>query len=156
MDNSKGKGNSTGEKAGEEDNGSSRIRSVRFVYGLLASGYLICVILQVFFAGMGIFVDNQDLDLHRVFANYFEWVSVIMFLLSFAGRIRGGLRWLNLGLFALTSLQHMTIQTFSGFLPAFHTVDALLLYGISMHLAKRSWSWLILRSNNPVSHEKAL
>ncbi|MFC5649483.1 DUF6220 domain-containing protein [Paenibacillus solisilvae] len=156
MENGKGKRKNAVVLAGEEDNGSSRIRSVRFVYGLLAAGYLICVILQVFFAGLGLFVDNQELALHRVFANYFESVSVVMFLLSFAGRIRGGLRWLPLGLFALTSLQHLTIQTFTGFLPALHTVDALLLFGVSMHAAKRSWPWLLLRKNNPISYEKAL
>jgi hypothetical protein len=99
----------------------------------------------VFFAGMGVFVNAEDLQLHRVFANYFEFVSVIMFLLSFIGRIRGGLRWWTLALFALTALQHMTIQTFTGVLPALHTVDALLLFGISMHLTKRSWAWLTLR-----------
>jgi hypothetical protein len=151
----KGKNLNTTNKAGEEDNGSSRIRLVRFVYGLLAAGYLICVILQVFFAGLGVFVDNKDLELHRVFANYFEFVSIVMFLLSFLGRIRGGLRWLTLGLFALTSLQHMTIQTFTGFLPAFHTIDALLLFWISIHLTKRSWLWLLLRRDKPVQGEKA-
>jgi hypothetical protein len=132
-------------KAGEEVKASARIRSVRFVYGLLAVVYFVCVILQVFFAGLGVFVNAEDLQLHRVFANYFELVSILMFLLSFLGRIRGGLRWLTLGLFALTSLQHLTIQAFTGLLPAFHTVDALLLFGISMHLMKRSWSWLLLR-----------
>lgn len=156
MDNVKDKRKKAASKAGGEDNGSVRIRSVRFVYGLLAAGYLICVILQVFFAGLGLFVDNGDLELHRVFANYFESGSIVMFLLSFFGRIRGGLRWLTLGLFALTALQHMTIQAFSGLLPALHTVDALLLFGISMHLTRRSWPWLLLQRNNPISHEKAL
>jgi hypothetical protein len=132
-------------KVVEEVKASALIRSVRFVYGLLAVVYFVCVILQVFFSGLCVFLNADDLQLHRVFANYFEFGSILMFLLSFLGRIRGGLRWLTLGLFALTSLQHLTIQVFSGFLPAFHTVDALLLFGISMHLMKRSWSWLLLR-----------
>ncbi|TDF94403.1 DUF6220 domain-containing protein [Paenibacillus piri] len=132
----------------------TRGRVVRWVYALLAAVYFVCVILQVFFAGMGIFVNPDDLQLHRTFANYFEFGSIIMFLLSFLGSIRGGLRWWTLGLFALTALQHMTIQTFTGFLPAFHTVDALLLFGISMHLTKRSWPWLMLRTERRVSEEK--
>lgn len=134
MSNEKNAGKA-GLAAGNEGKGSTRIRSVRFIYGVLAAGYLICVVLQVFFAGMGVFVDSSDLELHRTFANYFEMVSVIMFLLSFAGRIKGSLRWLPLGLFALTSLQHMSIK-FSGILPAIHTVDALLLFWISLHLTK--------------------
>jgi hypothetical protein len=141
--------------AGNEEKGSARIRIVRFVYGVLAAGYLVCVILQVFFAGLGIFVDSNNLELHRTFANYFEFASIIMFLLSFAGRIKGSLRWLPLGLFVLTSLQHMSIQ-FSGMLPAIHTVDALLLFWISLHLTKRSLSWLLLRSENTIAKKSAV
>lgn len=128
-------------KVTEED--SIRIRSVRFVYAVLAAVYLLCVILQVFFAGLGVFVNPDDLQLHRTFANYFEFVSIVMFLLSFAGRIRGSMRWLTLVLFALTALQHMTLQVFTGILPALHTVNALVLFWISLHLTKRSWSWLL-------------
>src|SRR5690348_14064796 len=86
----------------------ARIHWVRFVYGLLAVIYLVCVILQVFFAGLGVFVSADDLDLHRMFVRYFEDLSILMFILSFIGRIRGRLRWLTLVLFVLTSLQHMT------------------------------------------------
>ncbi|WP_248926808.1 DUF6220 domain-containing protein [Paenibacillus hamazuiensis] len=124
---------------------SVRIQTVRFIYGLLAAVYLTCVVLQVFFAGLGVLVSPGELQLHRVFANYFEFGSIIMFLLSFFGKIRGGLRWWTLALFALTSLQHMTILTFTGSLRAVHAIDALLLFGISMHLLKRSRRWLMLR-----------
>lgn len=125
---------------------SARVRWVRFVYGLLAAGYFVCVMLQVFFAGLGVFTDSSYLALHRLFANDFEFASILMFLLTFFGRIRGGLRWYTLGLFVLTSLQHLTIGVFSGALRALHTIDALLLFGISMHLMKRSWPWLMLRT----------
>jgi hypothetical protein len=125
---------------------NARIRTVRFIYGLLAAAYFVCVVLQVFFAGLAIFVSNDYLQLHRTFANYFESASILMFLLSFPGRIRGGLRWWTLGLFVLTSLQHMTIRTFTGFLPALHTVDALLLFAISLYITKRSLSWVGMRS----------
>ncbi|UUZ84258.1 DUF6220 domain-containing protein [Paenibacillus sp. P26] len=122
-----------------------RVRSVRFIYALLAGGYFVCILLQVFFAGLGLFVDSGELQLHRTFANYFEFASILMVLLSFFGRIRGGLRWYGLILFALTALQHLTVLQFTGALRALHTVDALLLFGISLHLAKRSWPWLGLR-----------
>jgi hypothetical protein len=123
---------------------SGRIRSVRFIYGLLAAIYWACVIIQVLLAGMGVFVDKADLQFHRAFVNYFEFGSIIMFLLSFAGSIKGGLRWYPLGLFALTTLQHMSLFLPAP-LPAIHTVDALLLFGLSLYLMKRSWSWVLLR-----------
>ncbi|MDR6999214.1 hypothetical protein J2Y67_001661 [Neobacillus niacini] len=70
------------------------------------------------------------------------------------GRIHGGLRWFPLGLLVLTSLQHMTIQTFSGYLRALHTIDALLLFGISMHLMKRSWRWLSIGKKKYLQSKK--
>jgi hypothetical protein len=149
------RGRTEGTMPVEAETASGLIRSVRFVYGLLAAVYLVCVILQVFFAGLGVFVSSDHLQLHRTFANYFEFGSIIMFLLSWFGRIRGSLRWLTLVLFVFTSLQHLTIQTFTGFLPALHTVDALVLFGISMNLAKRSLPWLLLRKDPSVSREKA-
>jgi hypothetical protein len=124
----------------------ARIRIVRFAFGLLAGVYILCIVLQVFFAGLGVLVDSKDLQLHRTFANTFEFLPILMFLLSFAGRIRGSLRWFNLVLFALTSLQHVTILNFTGSLRAIHTVDAILLFWISLHMVKRSWPWLRSRS----------
>ncbi|WP_274650885.1 DUF6220 domain-containing protein [Paenibacillus humicola] len=127
------------------EQGNVRIRIFRQIYAFAAAAYLVCIILQVFFAGLGIFVDSGELQLHRAFANDFEFGSALMFLLSFPGQIRGGLRWWPLALLALTSLQHITIQLAAGILPAFHTVDALLLFAIAMHTAKRSWRWLLPR-----------
>ncbi|CAG7607312.1 hypothetical protein PAESOLCIP111_00945 [Paenibacillus solanacearum] len=122
---------------------SRRIRSVRIVYAWLAAIYCLCVIVQVFLAGMGLFVSSNSWQWHRTFANSFELVSVVMFALSFAGRIRGVLRWFPLGLFALTVLQHMTLQLFSGVLPALHTVNALLLFWMSLVLMKNTLKWTV-------------
>lgn len=156
MDNEKnGKANlEGGEQAVMDVKAPAWVRFVRLVYGLLATIYFVCIIIQVFLAGMGVFVNSGDLALHSTFVTYFEFVPIVMFVISFFGRIRGVLRWLNLGLFALTSLQYMTVQVFSGFLPAFHTVDALLLFWASMYLMKRSSPWLLLRTEHYVSKEK--
>ena len=127
------------------ENVTARGRTIRFVYGLLAAGLLVCIVLQVFLAGMVIFVDADNLEMHRAFANYFEFVPILMFILSFFGQIRGSLRWLTLVMFAVSILQHMTIQVFTGSLQALHAVDALILFGISWLLARRSWAWLAFK-----------
>jgi hypothetical protein len=44
----------------------------------------------------------------------------------------------------------MTIRVFTGFPAAFHTVDALLLFWISLHLMQKSWRWLALRRQSAV------
>ena len=132
------------------ENANTRVRTIRFLYGLLAAGLLVCIVLQVFLAGMGIFVDADNLDMHRTFANYFEFAPLVMFILSFFGQIRGGLRWLALVMYVVGILQHLTIREFTGSLQALHAVDALVLFGLSWYMTRRSWAWLLLRSTTRI------
>jgi len=132
------------------DKVNARVRVIRFLYGLLAAGLLVCIVLQVFLAGMGIFVDADNLNMHRTFANTFELVPLVMFVLSFFGQIRGGLRWLALVTLAFSILQHVTIRAFTGPLQALHAVDALVLFGLSWHMARRSWRWLVAKPTNHI------
>lgn len=119
-------------------------RVVRFVYAVLAWITWLCIVVQVFLAGLGTFADSADWKLHATFATYFEYVPVVMFLLSFFGGIRGGLRWIGLALYALITFQHMSVRVFSGIgaLAAMHTVVALALFLGSWYAVKRSSAWL--------------
>lgn len=124
-------------------------RAVRIVFAALAAAYFSCVVIQVFLAGMGTFIDTADWEFHRKFVGYFEFAAPVMFLLSFVGRIRGSARWISLGLYVLTSLQYMTVEVFDGVwvLSAFHTIIALLLFWGSMHVMKRAFRLLGVRGS---------
>ena len=102
------------------------------------------IIVQVFFAGLSVFVDWQNLDLHRQLARYIDPLLITMFLLTFFGQIKGRLRWLCLGLSALNSYQYIvTVGPLTGVwvFGALHTVNALLFFWGAMFLMKRSGSW---------------
>lgn len=119
-------------------------RAVRAVYAALAWLTCACIVVQVFLAGLGTFADSADWKLHTTFVTYFEYLPIVMFILSFFGRIRGGLRWIGLVLYALIVFQHMSVQVFSdiGTLAAMHTVVALALFLGSWYAAKKSRRWL--------------
>lgn len=119
-------------------------RTVRRIYAALAWLTFVCIVVQVFLAGLGTFADSADWKLHTTFVGYFEYVPVVMFILSFFGRIRGWLRWSGLVLYALITFQHMSVQAFSGIgaLAALHTVVALALFLGSWHTARKSSRWL--------------
>ncbi|MBB6733380.1 DUF6220 domain-containing protein [Cohnella zeiphila] len=119
-------------------------RTVRRIYAALAWLTWACIVVQVFLAGLGTFADSADWKLHTTFVTYFEYLPIVMFILSFFGRIRGGLRWIGLVLFALISFQHMSVQAFSniGALAAMHTVVALALFLGSWYAARKSSRWL--------------
>ncbi|MBB6674914.1 DUF6220 domain-containing protein [Cohnella nanjingensis] len=122
-------------------------RYVRVLYAFLAVVTFVCIVIQVFLAGLGTFAGSENWAMHAKFVNYFEFAPPIMFLLSFGGRIRGTLRWIPLALFLLISFQHMSVRVFSdiGWLAAFHTIAALLLFWGAMHTANRSKAWLLPR-----------
>lgn len=43
------------------------IRGARFAYAALAWAFVVAVLLQVFFIGLGLFVESKNLELHRNF-----------------------------------------------------------------------------------------
>ncbi|WP_442600543.1 DUF6220 domain-containing protein [Paenibacillus sp. KN14-4R] len=102
----------------------------RLIYKGLAWIFLICIVVQVFIAGIATFSDPANWALHRTFAKIFALVPLVMFLLTFVGGIKGNDRWISLGLFLLMVFQFLTIQVFSSVtvLASFHPVIAMLLF----------------------------
>lgn len=131
-------------KPGAGDSASGGNRTVRLIYAALAWITWLCIIVQFFLAGLGTFAGSENWKLHTTFVTYFEFLPVLMFILSFFGRIRGGLRWIGLGLYALIAFQYMSVEVFSGIgaVAALHTVVALTLFAGSWYAAKRSRIWL--------------
>lgn len=121
-----------------------RVTTVRFIYALLAVVFAAALVVQIFLAGMALFVDVGDWSMHRTFINYFEYVPIAMFLLSFAGSIKGMLRWGTLGLFVLCTLQHITVRVLSDVwvLGALHPIIGVSLFWSTTGIVRRSWRWL--------------
>ncbi|WP_110840851.1 DUF6220 domain-containing protein [Paenibacillus flagellatus] len=121
-----------------------RIRISRFLYAVLALLFAACIVVQVLFAGMGIFKDAADWELHRAFVLYFDKIPLVLFVLSFVGGIRGSLRWWGIGLFAMSSLQYVTALAFADvwMVAVWHPVNALLMFAVALYLTRRSRGWL--------------
>lgn len=120
------------------------IRYVRIGYALLASIFAACIMIQVFLAGLAVFVDPGNWGLHSSFVRFFTYLPFIMLVLVFVGRMPRGMRWLNLMLFGMLIVQYLTV-VFSpeiGVLAAFHPVIALMLFAASMNNARQSWKYL--------------
>ena len=115
------------------------MKAARQIYMALAWVFLICIVTQVFIAGMAIFSDPAQWEAHTLFVKLFALVPLIMFLLTFPAGIRGRGRWLSLGLFLLVVLQFQTIQLFSSvfIIAALHPVIALLLFWGSVTTVRR-------------------
>jgi mercuric ion transport protein len=115
------------------------VRASRLVYEILAWLFLICILIQVFIAGMATFTDPADWETHKAFVRMFALAPLVMFLLTFSGRIKGRIRWISLGLFGLVIFQFLTVQIFSSVfvLTALHPVIAMLMFWGSILTLKR-------------------
>lgn len=120
---------------GEAKSGS---RTVRIIYAVLAWVLVGCILTQVFLAGMAIFGNPSYWAMHTSFVHFFEFLPLVLFILAFVGRLRGGLRWWPLVLIFLIAGQYATAHLGTAVAGALHPVNALLIFGIAVLVAWRS------------------
>jgi hypothetical protein len=122
---------------------STRVRWARYGYVLFAGLFVVCVLIQVYIAGMAVFIDPANWDLHMTFIHVFELVPIIMLVLAFVGRVPRKLKWLPVGLFLLIMVQYATAEGFSDSLVvAIHPVNALVIFWMGMITTRMSWRTL--------------
>jgi hypothetical protein len=117
------------------------------VFPVVSFLYVAAIGLQIFFAGMYVFVGAANIELHRTFAHAFIVLSVLMFAAAFIGQVDGRAKRLTFGLFGLLVLQGMLVHVGQWFglsmIAALHPVNAILMAYVSVTLARHAltmWS----------------
>ena len=113
------------------------VRLARIGYAVLSSVFVACVLVQVFFAGMGAF--GADWSLHLTFAHFLGLPPLLMAPMAFAGRLSWGLRLLPLGLLVLIGVQYAFANAAVP-AAALHPVNALLILCLSLLTARLAWA----------------
>lgn len=127
------------QKSASKMNDKWDVKYARYIFIILSWVFVICVVAQVFIAGLATFLDPSNWRTHTNFIHIFEFLPVIMFLLSFPVRLPKTIRWQSLGLFGLIFLQYATAHLGSVWvLAALHPVIALVLFWGSISVAKKS------------------
>ena len=111
------------------------VRYSQIGFSILAWILLICIVIQVYLAGMAIFENPVNWGRHRTFVHMFEYITVLMFVLGFIGRLPRKMVWGSLGVFAIFNIQYYTAHGFAG---ALHPVLSLILFWGSLTLARHS------------------
>ena len=124
-------------------------------FPVVAWAYLAAIGLQIFFAGMYVFVGAEMLKLHTTFAHAFIVLSVLMIATAFIGRVDGRSKRLTFVLLGLLVLQGMLVHVGQWFglwtIAALHPVNALLLAYASLTLARHAaTSWSVQRDTTTV------
>ncbi|WP_051302764.1 DUF6220 domain-containing protein [Salibacterium aidingense] len=111
---------------------------------MLASIFAACIIVQVFFAGMALFMGYAGWGLHISFVPMFMYLPLLVLVTGIIGRLPKKLIWMNLMLVAMIILQYITVEfsTEMGVLGALHPIIAFLLFGASLSMAQQSWKYV--------------
>ena len=112
------------------------------VFPVVAWAYLVAIGVQIFFAGLYVFVGPSNIELHRTFAHVFILLTVLMLASAFVGRVDGRAKRLSFALLGLLTVQGMLVHVGQLFglwsVSALHPVNALLLAYASLTLAKHA------------------
>lgn len=108
----------------------------RLTYQALAWVLAGCVAIQVFFAGMAIFVNPERWSWHTSFVHAFELLPLIMPALAFVGRLPARIRWLTAAMWVLITLQYALVAMRPGWAAALHPVNGLAIFWLSITLAQ--------------------
>jgi hypothetical protein len=106
----------------------------------LARVFAVCIVVQLFLAGLAVFVGAGHWASHRNFAHYITFLPIVMILLSFIARLPVSIRLQSIRLFGLIIAEYITAVLSSkiGFLSALHPVIALVLFLSAMSIAKQA------------------
>ena len=105
----------------------------RYAFTGLAAAFFACLLVQVFLAGLAIFVHPANWARHVSFVHLFELLPLLMLLFGWLGRMPRKLLWQSAGFFGLIILLYLTanIRTVLPGAAAAHPVIALLLSGLA-------------------------
>lgn len=111
-----------------------RVRVARRAFQVLAAVLVVSVLVQVFLAGAGVFVDPAWWPRHATFVHVFELVPILMALAAWAGRGTWRLVVASLAAWFLIGLQYALAGAAPSLVAALHAVNALVVFGLALAL----------------------
>ncbi len=117
-------------------------KTMRTLYVVLAWLFALCILIQVFLAGLSIFSSATYWRSHISFAHLFEYLPFFLFLLALLGRLPRAITLLSLLLVVQFALQYAFIESAGSLgiavLAAFHPVNPIIMFWIALYIARRA------------------
>lgn len=132
------------EAEGEAERMAQSIKKRRFagiIFVVLAIVFALSVTIQVFLAGMSVFMNPIHWSKHVIFVHIFEYLPLLMLMFGFIGRLQAKLLWQSAACFALLIVMYFTANIISvaPVAAAFHPVAALVLFGLAVLIVPLAW-----------------
>ena len=106
---------------------------VFMIHQLMTVLILLGIMIEFYFAGLGIF-HAQSFQLHMVTGEILWGASLALFVISLIGMIGRKLIGFSLLLFVLLFIQPILVQADQSFIQAFHLINALLIFAVTLYL----------------------
>jgi len=113
----------------------------RAAHPLVAAAFVICAIVQVFLAGLGVFDDPKAFITHREFGYLFGWLTLVVLVLALMGRMPRRITGLSVLLLVLFALQSALVSVRADLpaIAALHPLNGFAILGIGAMTARASW-----------------
>lgn len=121
---------------------NTRIRVGRIIYLTLAIIFTLCIIAQVFFAGMAIFLYPVDWTKHMMFVHLFGFnLPILMLIVAYVGAFPRWAYWQLFGILIAIFLMYFTanIGAALSWLGTIHPVIAIMLFVLSCSIVSKTW-----------------
>lgn len=116
------------------------VRWARYAFAVLAGLFLVGVVVQTFFAGLGMFAGAENMRLHVDFGWILHLAPILVLIAAALGRVgRAALLW-TAALVVTVFIQPLLplLGESTPALAALHPVNALLIFWISVVVARRA------------------
>lgn len=118
---------------------STRVTGARYGYSIAAALFFVGVLAQTYIAGMAVFIDPGNWELHTTFVHFIEMLFIPLLIFGFLGQFSRLLKGAPVVLFVLIGVQYMTAATFGSLVAAIHPVSAVVIAFLTLWMAKESW-----------------
>ncbi len=121
---------------------SMRTRIGRRIYFILASCFTLCILIQIYLAGMAVFLHPTNWTKHTIFGHLFlSMFPILMLVFAVMGSFPRWAYWHIFGLFGSTFLMYFTanISYIFPWISPMHPVFAFLFLILSGSSAQKTW-----------------
>lgn len=128
---------------------NTTLRISRFIYLLFATVFALCVFIQIYIAGVGIFLDASAWTKHITFVHIFGYnLPIFMLIFAIVGRVPYTVYLQLFGIFVSIFLMYFTAN-FTSVMPLIgpmHVIMAIVLLVLSCFTVKNAWKIIIAQS----------
>ncbi|MFM1651955.1 DUF6220 domain-containing protein [Brevibacillus sp. B_LB10_24] len=144
-----------GDRTVEITNLSPLVVRARFVFKAMVRIFAICIMIQVFLAGLALFWNSAQWASHTGFSRLLIIFSILILVISFIARLPLSLRIRSAGLFGIIILLAVSAKLPSGigYVSALHPVLALMMFFGTVSLARKTDD--LIKANKQGSAEQS-